>query len=76
MEIIHKLVPPTRILVVEEYELLRSREILATIIPKRFPHAVVYPAADGKACLDLMKTHRGYRYHGYHRAGDGRCPED
>jgi YesN/AraC family two-component response regulator len=55
MEIIHKLVPPISILVVEEDDL--SREILATIIPKRFHHAVVYSAANGKACLELMKTH-------------------
>lgn len=55
MEMINKPAPPISILVVENDDL--SREILATIIPKRFPHAVVYSAADGKAGLDLMKTH-------------------
>ncbi len=56
MEMVHKLAPAISILVVEEDDL--SREILATIIPKRFPHAVVYSAANGKAGLDLMETHQ------------------
>lgn len=54
MEMIHKLAPPISILVVEENDL--SREILATIIPKRFPQAIVYSAANCKASLDFMKT--------------------
>ena len=54
MEMTHKLPPPISILVVEEDDL--SREILATIIPKRFPHTIVYSASNCKAGLDLMKT--------------------
>jgi len=55
MEITHKLTPTISILVVEQDDL--SRTILATIIPKRFPHAIVYSAANCKAGLKLMKTH-------------------
>jgi CheY-like chemotaxis protein len=56
MEMIRKHAPAISILVVEEDDL--SREILATIIPKRFPHAVVYSAANCNAGLDLMETHQ------------------
>ncbi|MDR3578562.1 MAG: response regulator [Oryzomonas sp.] len=53
MKMTRKLAHPISILVVEEDDL--SREILAAIIPKRFPHAVVSSAANCKAGLDLMK---------------------
>jgi YesN/AraC family two-component response regulator len=56
MELTRKHAPAISILVVEEDDL--SREILATIIPKRFPHAVVYSAANFKAGLDLMEAHQ------------------
>jgi YesN/AraC family two-component response regulator len=55
MEMTRKIAPPISILIVEEDDM--SREILATIIPKRFPHAVVSSAATCKAGLDLMKKH-------------------
>ena len=54
MEMPHKLAPPISILVVEEDDL--TREILANIIPKRFPHAIVYSAATCKAGMELMNT--------------------
>jgi len=55
MELPSKHTAPITVLVVEDDEL--SRDILARIIPKKFPLTAVYTAANGKAGLDLMMVH-------------------
>ena len=55
MEMLKRPAATISILVVEDDDL--SREILSNIIPKKFPHTAVYTAVNGKAGLDLMRSH-------------------
>lgn len=47
--------PATSILIVEDNE--ESREILAAIIPRKFPGVAVYAANNGRTGLEMFKTH-------------------